>query len=504
MRARLFESKGWAAPVRLLAGLALLAGCAEGKDPPAATAVVALAGGSFTMGLAEGDACGLFENRDRRSFLPTDPRVESARIRHEVTVEAFCIDAHEVTNEQYRHCVARGDCEFPQSTNAGNRSQDGFVAEYYGEDDGYDGYPVLGVAHEDAIAYCNFRGGYLPTEAQWEYAATSRGTRERVWDDAALDARVAENCINGGTPGELAFGACAQGVAPVGESTADVTADGVFDMAGNAAEWVADDFDYFAYCADMQPGGRVTDVFSVDGSRPLISASMAFVAPFEPEQPDQAPPLTAGGDGFGGSGFDGACYTVFDGCLEVCADAFGVDADAREQRERWPAYLCGNKAGLSDSVIEALRVGERGEDGAVTGCDAACATEWDRCVAEDAGMVPDDGSACLTGCQARADACLIDAAVPGVSTACVQFRESANCVPVPWCLPRADHNAKTPRIRPAAFAGNVGGTKAVRGGHFQSGMACEARPAWRDHTLVSSPLVGFRCAYDPGQGNCPQ
>lgn len=475
-------------------------GCAEGIDPPEPTEVVAIAGGSFTMGVASGDSCDEFETVDRRPLMPTEPRVETARARHEVTVQPFCIDKFEVTNAQYRHCVAREDCGYPESTNAGNRGRDGFVAQYYGEEDGFDAFPVLGVAYEDAVAYCNFRGGYLPTEAQWEYVASSLGQRASVWADADLDRAVRTDCATAGERrGDVAFGGCSNGVAPAGASPADETAQGVRDMAGNAAEWVADDFDYFAYCAAEQPGGALDAVFELDGRRPSIDPSAAW-APMADADP---PPLVVDGQGYGGSGFDGACHSTFSGCIELCGDAYGVDADDDEQRLRWKGLRCGADQGLADSVVDLLRTGGRMEDGSVSGCDAECARIWDDCVAGATPVPPNDGADCLKTCQEDIDGCLVAASAPGVSTACIQFVDNANCVPVPWCVPRSGHAAESVHIRPSAFTGELAGTKTVRGGHFQSARGCEAMPSWRDYELVSSPLVGFRCAFDPGEGRCP-
>ncbi len=479
-------------------GAALALGCAEGKDPPAATAVVAIPGGSFTMGIGQGDGCGLFEVSERGQLMRTEPRIESARATHAVSVEPFCIDVHEVTNEQYRHCNARGDCPLPQSTNAGDRGGDGFIAAYYAEDAGFDDYPVLGVAHEDAAAYCAFRGGFLPTEAQWEYVATSLGQRDRIWDDDGLDRLLADGCESDlDRRGSVAFGACATGVSPVSGSPADVTAQGVHDMAGNAAEWVADDFDFFAYCAGDQPGASLEERYAVEGRRPLGGVAEALVA--TPVDPD-APALVPGGDGLRGSGWSGACLDDFDGCADRCGDAYSVDTtDEVAQKARWQGYLCGEEQGLSDATVDALVGGA--ED--APGCDEGCVAAWESCrsTAPDA---PTDGGACLRSCQTEADECIVRATVPGVSTVCLQFQDGANCVPVPWCVPRADYAAEVPHIRSSALTSDpLEGTKTVRGGHYQANRACEALPTWRSYELVSSPLVGFRCAYAAGTARCP-
>jgi len=71
---------------------------------------------------------------------------------HKVKVDGFWIDQTEVTNAQYELCVTEGDCE----------------ASRYADDTDYNGanYPVVGVSWHDAISYCEWAGGWLPTEAQ--------------------------------------------------------------------------------------------------------------------------------------------------------------------------------------------------------------------------------------------------------------------------------------------------------------------------------------------------
>ncbi len=54
--------------------------------------------------------------------------------------------------------------------------------------EGKDNYPVVQVAHEDAVAYCKWAGKRLPSEAEWEYAA--RGgldAKRNVWGDEPID-----------------------------------------------------------------------------------------------------------------------------------------------------------------------------------------------------------------------------------------------------------------------------------------------------------------------------
>ncbi|MCH2137160.1 MAG: formylglycine-generating enzyme family protein [Phycisphaerales bacterium] len=104
-------------------------------------------------------------------------------------------------------------------------------------DDRWD-HPVVHVSHDDALAYAHWRGGSLPTEAQWEFAARG-GLAEKpfVWGDAPLDPSRA-NVWQGVFPTQnLALDGHA-GTAPVG--TYPPNGYGLFDTAGNVWEWTAD------------------------------------------------------------------------------------------------------------------------------------------------------------------------------------------------------------------------------------------------------------------------
>jgi formylglycine-generating enzyme len=112
---------------------------------------------------------------------------------------------------------------------------------------GRDRYPVVHVAYADALAYAEWAGKELPTEAQWEFAA--RGGLERarfVWgDDFAPRGRMMANTWQGQFPWQNLVLDGYMGTSPVGSFPPNGY--GLSDMAGNVWEWTSD---YFSFHTD--------------------------------------------------------------------------------------------------------------------------------------------------------------------------------------------------------------------------------------------------------------
>lgn len=186
--------------------------------------------GKFQMGCVPDDSdCKLDENP-----------------RHEVTIsKGFWITSTEVTAEAYSRFASQTGHPDAKPSQLGHK---GLATDV----------PVINVTWDDANAYCAYVGGLLPAEAQWEYAARG-GNPNAVypwgpWDPTKAD--FFETVTNG---------KYRKTIAPYSETVPvhkfrAVNGYGLFGMAGNASEWVADYYSPSAYAeaAAADPPGPAT------------------------------------------------------------------------------------------------------------------------------------------------------------------------------------------------------------------------------------------------------
>lgn len=182
---------------------------------------------------------------------------------HLVRLDAYYIDETEVTNSAYAQCVDDGVCDPPDSPNAT------YHRAYYG-DSAFDDYPVIFVSWFDAETFCSWRGGRLPSEAEWEKAAgfeSQEGLKYRYpWGDAFDGTRLNfcdKNCPRDHRDAAVDDGH--QDTAPVGSYSNGRSPLGLFDMAGNVMEWVGDWYNSRAYgeSGDTNPLGPLEGDFKV-------------------------------------------------------------------------------------------------------------------------------------------------------------------------------------------------------------------------------------------------
>jgi formylglycine-generating enzyme required for sulfatase activity len=154
-----------------------------------------------------------------------------------VFLSEFFIDRVEVTVEAWRRCAQAGACS-PEPLLQPDRR---FLAPTL---------PITSVTWDEAARYCAWRGGRLPTEAEWERAA--RGTDGRTWPwgseprgDRSNHGRFYTVGELGPQPEPVLRPDASDGfalLAPVGSFPEGASPEGVLDLAGNAMEWTADVF----------------------------------------------------------------------------------------------------------------------------------------------------------------------------------------------------------------------------------------------------------------------
>lgn len=177
---------------------------------------------------------------------------------HEVYLDSFWMDTTEITNGMYSRCVKAGSCKLPRET--GSYTQ----ASYYG-DPKFADYPVVYVDWSMANAYCLWAGAHLPTEAQWERAASGDDDRIFPWgDEWDVVKRKRLNFADGNNPATTSDVRLNDGFrenAPVGSFPGGKSPYGIYDMAGNVWEWVADRYDpaYYLSSPTNNPEGPTVE-----------------------------------------------------------------------------------------------------------------------------------------------------------------------------------------------------------------------------------------------------
>jgi formylglycine-generating enzyme required for sulfatase activity len=175
-----------------------------------------------------------------------------------VVMSPFLLDKFELTVQDVRTLVNDGKLKgaLPDPMTPGD-PQKQFCSWLGASDSSHDRLPINCVSYATASELCKLRGGALPTEAQWEYAARGRGERRRYpWGDA--DPQCCSASLNRtGPPPVLPMMCPGAGLEPVGSHPAspgctatglagtitqvgDVTLDGVEDMAGSLMEPLGD------------------------------------------------------------------------------------------------------------------------------------------------------------------------------------------------------------------------------------------------------------------------
>jgi sulfatase modifying factor 1 len=191
-------------------------------------------GGWYVKGLPE-DTHGCDQMGQPRDLRP----MSQPELR--VWLSTFEMDRTEVTFAAYQECVEAGECPRARPLYRGFSSPD---------------QPMTGVSWFDARAYCIWRGGDLPTEAQFEAAARGPDGEWYPWgnDEGTCDLAILMNDQGRSCGRPQPSDTPDRGVVwPVASRPAGRF--GLYDIAGNAEEWVLDWWtpDY-SECADTCGG----------------------------------------------------------------------------------------------------------------------------------------------------------------------------------------------------------------------------------------------------------
>ncbi|MEC9072886.1 MAG: formylglycine-generating enzyme family protein, partial [Myxococcota bacterium] len=183
--------------------------------------------GTFPMGQTEIDPVAFLWN------LPS----------HDVSVaEGYLIGRFEVTVATYEACETAGACPTAE-VDPSDLAVDDFGLSRTAN--GRVNHPQNGLTRDRAEAVCAWLGGRLPSEAEWEYAATGTTHRIYPWGNTPEPSCAAGNGAFGLLEGDKGLGPGEHGCGsnstyPVGSAPDGRSRRGADDMAGNLFEWTQD------------------------------------------------------------------------------------------------------------------------------------------------------------------------------------------------------------------------------------------------------------------------
>ena len=171
----------------------------------------------------------------------------------EVQLSTYDIDETEVTISAWYDCVDDGNCEpIPEQCISVLNVQNVYSSDL----------PAICITWAQATSYCQWNGGRLPTEAEWEKAA--RGQNGSIWPWG----NVAPTCDRANF--RFASIYCNPNVVDVRSYEEWRSPYGLWDTLGNVWEWVSDYYDasYYEYASSENPLGPTNDCRTTRESDP--------------------------------------------------------------------------------------------------------------------------------------------------------------------------------------------------------------------------------------------
>jgi gamma-glutamyl hercynylcysteine S-oxide synthase len=201
--------------------------------------------------------------------------LDNERPRHRVYLDSYGIDKYPVTCKQYREFIAAGGYQNSDwwSELGWKCLQRNPVSKplYWTDNSDFDDHPVCGVSWYEADAYARFVGKRLPTEAEWEKAASWNPNTEESstypWGETLPDN---QRCNHNHQVWQTT---------PVGAYPAGRSASGCDDMLGNVWEWTASWFEGYSGFTSYPYVGYSQTYF--DGKHRVLKGGSWATRPWE-------------------------------------------------------------------------------------------------------------------------------------------------------------------------------------------------------------------------------
>jgi formylglycine-generating enzyme required for sulfatase activity/tRNA A-37 threonylcarbamoyl transferase component Bud32 len=241
--------------------------------------MVKVQGRSFEMGSSDREVDAAFELCQADYDACDLARFEVEKPAHLVEVSSFWLDRTEVTNAQYAAFLnERGNKTEGGVTWLGldedcaasiERAGDGYRPKA-----GFADHPVVCVSWYGALAYAEWVGGRLPTEAEWEYAARGAPGAVFPWGETFDGTRLNFCDINCAYDHRhTGYDDGYKGTAPVGSYPSGASWSDVLDLSGNVWEWTQTRYKEYPY----DPSGEQKDPRG-PGDRVLRGGSFSNIA----------------------------------------------------------------------------------------------------------------------------------------------------------------------------------------------------------------------------------